>query len=136
MNEGTAAPPVPMHAAANLRRSMLVSAPVGAVAVLILALTGHLLAGLFVLVGLGLGMLNSWLVQRAVVRYAGSEAGNRRRRFVLGVFSRLGLITLVALAIVLLVRPDGLGVLGGLAIFQLLMLGSASMPLIKELRKA
>lgn len=136
VNEGPALPAVPVHAAANLRKSMLLALPVAVVAVVILWLFGHPLAGLFVIVGLGLGAVNSALVQRSVVGYAGSSATHRKQRFVGGVFVRLGAITLVALALVLTVRPDGLGVLGGLAIFQLLMVGNASMPLIKELRKA
>jgi len=106
------------------------------VAILLLSLLGHPLAGLLFCVGLALGALNTWLVQRSVVRFASSTAGDAKRRFVGGVFGRLALISLVALAICLLFLPDGLGVLAGLAGFQILMLASASMPLIRELRSS
>lgn len=136
VNDSPAIPAIPMHAAANHRRSMIMALPVGAVALAILAPFGHPLAGVFVFVGLAFGALNSYLVQRSVARFAGSEHADRRRRFVGSVLFRLSLITLISLVIVLLVRPDGLGVLGGLALFQLLMVGNASLPVIKELRKA
>ncbi len=128
-------PEVPAHAAANLRRCLIVSVPLGIVAIGLLALVGHPIAGLLVCVGLALGGLNSWLVQRSVVRFA-ATAGRGKRRFIGGVFGRLAIISLVALGLCLLLLPDGLGVLGGLAAFQILMLASASMPLIRELRKA
>jgi hypothetical protein len=128
-------PAIPAHAAANHRRSVLVSVPLGLVAIGLLALVGHPIAGLLVCVGLALGALNSWLVQRSVARYAAS-GGTGKRRFVGGVFGRLAVISGVGLGLCLLLLPDGLGVLGGLAAFQILMLASASMPLIRELRKA
>ena len=127
---------MPAQAVANRRRAIVVSVPLGALSVLLLGLAGHLLAGAFVCVGLALGALNSWLVQRSVIRYAMSNDRRRKRRFVLGVFGRLVGISAVALAVCLLVLPDGLGILAGLAAFQVLLLASASMPLIRELRKA
>ena len=42
------------------------------------------------------------------------------------VFLRLGAITLVAIGVALLVRPDGLGIFAGLAVFQILMLVGAA----------
>lgn len=136
MTDAPAALAVPQHTAANLRRSVLLSVPLGGVALLILALLGHPVAGLLAFVGLALGALNSLLVQRSVVRFASRGEAARKQQFIGGALSRLGAITAVALLIVLLVRPDGLGVLGGLAAFQLLMLANAALPLIKELRGA
>ncbi len=126
---------VPPHAAANLRRCMIISIPLGVVAIGLLALIGHPLAGVLVCVGLALGAANTYLVQRSVVKYAAS-AVPAKRRFVAGVFVRLAVISVFALGICLLLLPDGLGVLGGLAAFQILMLAAASMPLIRELRQA
>ena len=128
-------PGVPALAAGNLRRSALVSIPVGVVAIGVLSLVGHPLAGAMVCVGLALGAVNTYLVQRSVVRYAAGDGGNRKRRFVGGVLARLAAITVIALGLCVLLLPDGLGVVGGLAAFQILMLVSASMPLIRELRQ-
>lgn len=136
MNEGPAIPAVPERAGANLRRSVLIGVPVAVVAVVVCGLIGHLLAGLFVVIGMAMGAVNTALVQRSVARFAAGGNPKRKQRFVGGVFVRLAVITVIALALVLLVRPDGIGVLGGLAIFQLLMVGNASLPVIKELRKA
>ena len=127
---------VPVQAAANLKRSVIISLPLGAIVLVLLAYVGHSLAGWLVFVGLALGALNTWLVQRSVVHYGESSAINRKKRFIGGVFGRLGLITLIAAVVLLLARVDGLGVLAGLALFQLVMLGGAVVPLMKELRRA
>ncbi len=129
-----AAPTVPDVARGNLRRSIIMASCLGVVAVLATGLLGHLLMGVFVCVGLGLGALNSRLVQRAVVAYAASGAANKKARFTRSVLSRLALITVVAVGLAVLVRPDGLGVFGGLAFFQLLMVGGASVPVYRQLK--
>jgi len=127
---------VPVRAAANLKRSVLVAIPFGVVALVLVALVGHPLAGAFVFLGLALGALNSWLVQRSVVRFGASEAADKKKRFVLGSIGRLALVTLVAAVVLYLARADGLGILAGLALFQLIMLGGAAVPLVKELRRS
>lgn len=127
---------VPVRAAANLKRSVLVSIPFGAVALVLLVLLGHPLAGGFVFLGLALGAFNSWGVQRSVVRFGESEAADKKKKFILGSVGRLALITLVAAVVILLTRVEGLGVLAGLALFQLIMLGGAAVPLVKELRNS
>lgn len=127
---------VPPHAAANLRRCAIISIPLGVVAIGLLALIGHPLAGVLVCVGLAIGAANTYLVQRSVVKYAVSDAAHGKRRFIGSVFLRLAVVSVVALGICLLLLPDGLGVLGGLAAFQILMLASASVPLLRELRQA
>jgi len=130
---GSETPAIPAHATANLRRCLLVSVPLGVVAIGLLTLVGHPVAGVLVCAGLGLGGLNSWLVQRSVARYGG-HPGHGKGRFIRGVFGRLALITFLGLGLCVLLLPDGIGVLGGIAAFQILMLASASMPLIRELR--
>jgi hypothetical protein len=127
---------VPTAATANLRRSAVFAACLGCGALLVASLLGHPWMGLFVLVGLALGATNTLMVQRSVLRFAASAAANKKRRFTLGVLGRLGAITLVAVGCALITRPDGLGAIGGLAFFQLIMLGGATVPLIKELRQS
>jgi hypothetical protein len=136
VNDGPATSAQPGHAVANLRRSVWLAAPVAVVAVVVSAVLGHPWVGVFVVVGLAMGAANTALVQRSVARFAVATRPNRKQRFVGGVFGRLLAVTAVALVILLLFHPDGIGVLGGLAVFQLLMVGSASLPVIKELRKA
>lgn len=127
---------VPVRAAANLKRSVLVAIPFGVVALVLLVLVGHPLAGGLVFVGLALGAFNSWGVQQSVVRFGESEAADKKKKFILGSVGRLALITLVAAVVLWLARVDGLGILAGLALFQLIMLGGAVVPMVKELRNS
>lgn len=119
-------------AAANLKRSLVLSIPCGVLSLVLLALVGHPLAGFFVVLGLGFGVLNTRLMQVAVVRYGktGSKGG-----FVLGMVGRLFLLTLAAIGAVALFRPDGAGLLVGLAIFQVIALLGAAIPVFRELRR-
>jgi ATP synthase I chain len=123
---------VPPRAAANLKRSLVLAIPIGALALVVLALLGHPLAGFFVILGLAFGVLNTRLMQRSVVRY-----GERRSKggFVGGMLGRLALLTVASLAAVFLVRPDGIGLLVGIAIFQVIVLLGAAVPVFKELRQ-
>jgi hypothetical protein len=127
---------VPRAAVANLRRSILMAAALGTVSLLLLGLLGHLVMGLFVGFGLALGAVNSHQVQRAVVAYAASGQPNKKARFTRSILGRLGIVTVLALASALLVRPDGLGVFAGLAFFQMIMLGGAAVPVFKQLRQS
>ena len=47
---------------------------------------------------------------------------------------RLGGITVLSLALALFTRPDGLAIFAGLAIFQILMLVGAAVPVFRSLR--
>lgn len=123
----------PVSAAANLRRSAVVGAVLGVVATVVLAIEGHPLMGAFGFLGLGLGAYNNRLLQRSVLRYAAQEEVGKKQ-FRRGVMGRLGLITIVALGLGFFVQPDGLGVFVGLAVFQILMLIGAAVPVFRSLR--
>ena len=65
--------------------------------------------GVIATLGIGLGALNNRMLQQSVIRYATMpEIG--KKQFRRGVVARLGLITMLALALGIFVRPDGLGV--------------------------
>ena len=123
----------PVDAAANLRRSTIVASALGLVSIVVLAFYGHPFAGMFGCLGLALGALNNRMLQRSVLRYAEHET-IRKLEFSRRVFARLALITVVAFGCALLLRPDGLGVFVGLAVFQLLMLVGAAVPVFRSLR--
>lgn len=123
----------PVSAAANLRRSAVVGAVLGVVAIAVTSFQGHPLMGVFGCVGIALGALNNRMLQRSVIAYATDPTMNKKR-FRNGVIGRLGGITLIAIAIGLLLRPDGLGVFAGLAVFQILMLVGAAVPVFRSLR--
>lgn len=121
-------------AAPNLPRLAVLSAVLGVAAMAALTPLGYLAMALFGCLGLGLGMLNMVLVRRAAAQFADSEDPSQKGRFAIGVLGRLAVITVLAVALALLVRPAGLGVFGGLVAFQVLMIFSAGLPLLRELR--
>jgi hypothetical protein len=123
----------PVSAAANLRRSAVLGGALGAVAIIVLSVEGHPLMGVFGCLGLALGAVNNRMLQKSILRYAASEEIGKKQ-FRRGVMGRLGLITLVAIALGFFVRPDGLGVFVGLAVFQILMLIGAAVPVFRSLR--
>jgi hypothetical protein len=128
----------PVSAAANLRRSSLVSAVLALVAIVVTSTLGHPLMGVFGALGLALGAVNNRLLQKSVIMYATAvNAGAKdatKGKFRGGVLMRLGSVTLIAFAVALLFRPDGLGVFVGLGVFQVLMLVGAALPVFRSLR--
>ncbi len=124
-----------VQAAASLRRLALIAAGIGVVGSAVLTPLGYLGLALFGWVGLALGLLNIWLVHRSAARFAASEDPRKKRRSAGGVLGRLAVISLVAVAIAWLVRPEGLGVLMGLVTFQFVMIITTLVPLVKELRQ-
>ena len=124
---------VPVDARANLRRSLIVGGVLGLASAVVLPFVGYPFMGIFVCVGIALGAVNNRMLQQSVLRYAESAVMGRKQ-FRRGVMGRLGLITLLAIGVGVLIRPDGLGVFFGLAIFQILMLVGAAVPVFRSLR--
>jgi ATP synthase I chain len=90
-------------------------------------------AGVLFCVGLGLGVVNSQLVQRSLVR-AVTDGRSDRKSVSLGVLRRLGLITAIAVAIAILYQPDGWVVFIGLMVFQMITLGTVLVSLSRQVR--
>lgn len=127
---------VPEVADATYRRAVVVACVVGVVALIVAIPLDYLGFAAFGCLGLGLGMLNSRLVQLSVVRFARMESDRPKRQFVGSVVMRLALITVLAMALALLFRPEGIGVIVGLGVFQLLMIVVAALPMVKEMRQS
>lgn len=115
------------------RRTVIMAGAVTAVAVVVLLVLGYGLFGLFLAVGVALGALNMWLAVRSVANFA--TARPSKARLSGSVLGRLAVITVLALAVAWLVRPSGIAVFGGLALFQFLAIVSSMLPLIKEIRQ-
>ena len=124
----------PITAAENLRRSIVVACALGVAAIIACSLIGHPLMGIFGTLGLAVGALNNWLLQRSVIAQAASASAPSKSTFRRGVMRRLLGITLIAAAIAALVRPDGFGVFFGLAVFQIVLLFGAAIPVFRSLR--
>jgi hypothetical protein len=115
----------------RLARTLLLPIALGGAAVVICALVGHPLVGVMLTIGLALGAVNGLLQERAAARLKPTDD---RSTIIGGSMRRLGLITVVALAIAVLARPLGWIVFIGLAVYQLLTLAAALGAAAKEAR--
>lgn len=114
-------------------RLLAICSALAALAVGLAALAGHILFGVFFGVGLALGLTNAVLVQRSV---ASITAGDHplKRKMALNSATRLLVISAIGLTVAFVFRPAGLGVLFGLALFQVLLVLSTALPVWKKMR--
>jgi hypothetical protein len=94
---------------------------------------GHPMVGVFLGVGLLLGLLNAVGVQRSVAAIT-AEAHPLKKKMAVNSAGRLLIITVVGLTVAFIFRPAGLGVVFGLALFQVLLVLSTALPVWKKLR--
>jgi len=85
-------------------------------------------------VGLFMGFMNSRVVIAQAAKFTQMENPNKRA-LTFGVLQRLGVLTVIALLIAFAFRPQGFTVLIGLAVFQLLMMGSTAGAMVRQLRR-
>lgn len=104
-----------------------------AVVLAVAAWAGYPMVGVFFGVGLGLGLLNAVLVQRSVASIT-ADAHPLKRKMALNSATRLLVISAVGLTLAFLFRPLGLGVLFGLALFQVVLVASTALPVWKKIR--
>ena len=102
-------------------------------AVAVAAWAGHVLFGVFFGAGLGLGLINALLVQRSVAAIT-AEANPIKRKMAVNSATRLMVITVVGLTVAWFFRPQGLGVVFGLALFQIVLVLSTALPVMKKIR--
>jgi hypothetical protein len=114
-------------------RLLAISAVLTAIAVGIAASLGSPMVGVFFGVGLLLGLLNAVGVQRSVAAIT-AEEHPLKKKMAANSATRLLVITTVGLAVAFVFRPAGLGVLFGLALFQVLLVLTTALPVWKKLR--
>lgn len=117
----------------NPARLLVTSAAIAAVAIAAAAFSGHLMVGVFFGVGLLLGLLNALLVRRSVASITAKEHP-MKSTMALNSATRLAVITVVGFVIAYIFRPAGLGVMFGLALFQVVLVLSTALPVWKKLR--
>jgi hypothetical protein len=121
-------------AARNYNRTLVMTAVLAVVGLVALALTVSLDAGFLFCFGLGLGVLNSRMVQRSLAR-AVTEGTADRKAISFGVVRRLGLITGLAVIIAFVYRPYGWVVFIGIMVFQMLNLFTVLGTLARQVRR-
>ena len=102
-------------------------------ATLAAGLLGHVMVGVFFGIGLGLGLLNALLVQRSVEAIT-ADAHPLKRKMALNSATRLLVMTVIGLTIAFIFRPQGLGVVFGMALFQVVLVISTALPVMKKIR--
>jgi hypothetical protein len=108
-----------------VRRTIVSCIALAVVALVIGFAVNQPLAGVGALLGLAAATVNHRVFQVSTVRYSKDDGHMDRRPYVGTVAARLGGITVVAFALLFLVRPMGFGMVGGLVAFQLLLMANA-----------
>lgn len=126
-----AAANVPAAALISLRRPLIISAVLAAAGMGVGAAFSHPVMGILFAIGLGMGLYNARAMQQSVARVISGE--NPTKRAIVGSSTqRLIVVTVIALALGYFLRPDGLGVFAGLAVFQLIFMANTMIPVFKE----
>ena len=85
--------------------------------------------------GVALGLANHLVTERWLLKIIRSGEEMTRSRIAAATFTRLLVLTVIAVGIAVAFWPDGIGLLLGLAIFRLIALVMTTIPLLKELKK-
>ncbi|HUZ11101.1 MAG TPA: ATP synthase subunit I [Acidimicrobiales bacterium] len=113
------------------RRTVMGALVIGIVGLVVCLLLNAALVGLGLCLGLALGILNFRMVQRAVVKVGDRSEENRRRPLALNTLGRLAFVSVIALGLLFLSFDLGLGVMGGLAVFEFLLLANVARSMMK-----
>lgn len=118
----------------DYRRVLIVSIAAGLIGLIAALVTGHYIAGVTFCFGIALGFVNTRLTLSSAAKFSAAES-SAKRPIIFGSLKRLAVITVIALAVAITFRPDGVATLGGLALFQMLLLGNTTSSLYRELRR-
>ena len=118
------------------RRVVVLAAVLAAGALWVGATLGHWPIGVFVAVGIALGLLNGLFTEHTLARAVAGGDLPDRKQYAMTSLVRLLAVSLVAFALAVVFWPDGATVVFGLALFHLITLVLTGIPLLKELRKA
>ncbi len=122
-------------AARKYNYALVIAAVGGLVSLIVLTIAGLFDAGVLLCVGLGLGVVNSQLVQRSLASSVASGEPDRKG-LTMSMLRRLVVVSAIAFAIAIIYQPHGWVVFVGLAAFQLLIMSTVFGGLIREVRRA
>jgi len=120
---------------AVLRRTLRSSVVVTVIAAALAIGLGYPLVAPGLAIGLILAIGNHRLFQASALRFTTPEGTVKRKPFAGATLVRLGAATAVALILLIFVQPMGWGVIGGLAMFQGVLLLNALVVLLAYQRK-
>lgn len=110
---------------------MVAALIVGVVGLVLLLFLSQPWAALGLCIGLAMGMGNFRLILRSVLKVGARDGANKRRPLAMNTLSRLMLMTVVALVLVWFEPPLGLGIIGGVAVFQFMLLANVTRSMLK-----
>lgn len=114
-------------------RLLLICVVLTAAAIAAAAQFGHAMFGVFFGLGLALGLGNALLIRRSALKITASDHP-LKKKMALNSASRLLVISVIGLAIAYQFRPEGLGALFGLALFEVVLVLTTMLPVVKKLR--
>ncbi|WP_067975150.1 hypothetical protein [Mycolicibacter icosiumassiliensis] len=114
-------------------RLSLICVALTAAAIAAAAQFGRPLFGVFFGLGLALGLGNALLIRRSALKITASDHP-LKKKMALNSASRLLVISVIGLAIAYQFRPEGLGALFGLALFEVVLVLTTMLPVVKKLR--
>ena len=114
-------------------RLLVICGVLAGLATLAAGLLGYPMVGVFFAIGLVLGLLNAVLVQRSVDAIT-AEAHPLKRKMAVNSATRLLMMTVIGLTIAFIFRPQGLGVVFGMALFQVVLVLSTALPVMKKIK--
>ncbi len=118
-----------------LRRTIMSALIVGAAAIIIVLLLGSFWGALGLLIGLGMAIVNLRFLDAGVAKLKTSgEENTKLLRRAMGTKSvtRLGVITVIAVGLLLINGALGIGAVAGLVIFQILFVINVSRVLVTQ----
>ncbi|WP_227979797.1 hypothetical protein [Nocardia spumae] len=118
----------------RLRRAGYMVAAFGVLALVVTGPLDRLMLGVFICIGLGLGWANAQLTLRSVTRITRSESPNKQM-LAMSTAARLIIVTVLAIIVAFLTRPNGVGIFFGLALFQVILVLHTVVPEWRGLRQ-
>lgn len=108
----------------------------GVIAVAVASVLHYPLAGVGICIGLALGMVNARLLQQSVLRRFQAATGQtvKGSAFLFSGLTRLAAITGTAVVLAIVNRPLGIGVVIGLAVYQVVLLGVSAAVMYRQVR--
>jgi cell division protein FtsW (lipid II flippase) len=76
-------------------------------------------------------MANFRLIQRSVIKVGKRAEANKRRPLATNTLGRMAVITAVSLGLLFIEPPLGFGLIGGMALFQMLLLANVTRSMLK-----
>jgi hypothetical protein len=107
-----------------MRRAVFGAIAVGVVALIVTAVTSHVLAGVGVCVGLAIGLVNIRMVTRSISKISASDVEKPKRAIASRALYRLIGTTVIVIGLMFASSTLGIATAGGIALFYLILVAN------------